>query len=180
MDAVEPMGPVMSLPTDPFAAPSSGPIVLARADDAPPPAGTRVRRRALVAATGTVALGAAVVGVTLGTVDAPDLSSAASTGAPAAGAAATLAPPAVGAPIVPATPAPPAVTTRATPAADTTSTRSRPTTRTTTDRDARAAALARAARLRERAWERAVERALVARAGAVRAHGHGHGHGHHR
>ena len=176
MDAVEPMGPVMSLPTDPFAAPSSGPIVLARADDAPPPAGPRTRRRALAAATGTVALGAAVVGVTLGTVDAPDLSSAASTVAPAAGAAAAVAPPAVGAPIVPATPTPPAVTTRATPAADTTSTRSRPTRpRATTDR---AAALARTARLRERAWERAVERALVARAGAARAHGHGHGHHH--
>jgi hypothetical protein len=170
MGAVEPMGPVMSLPTDPFAAPSSGPMTLVCADPRPPVA-PRARRRALVAATGTVALGAAVVGVTLGAGDGPDLSSAASTVAPAAGATATLAPPAVGAPIVPATPTPPAVTTRATPAADTTTTRSRDAARAATDRRA---ALARAAQLRERAWERAVERALVA--GAVRAHGHGHGH----
>jgi hypothetical protein len=173
MDTVEPMGPVMSLPTDPFAAPSSGPLTLVGAPAVPPPPVRRVRRRALVAATGTVALGAAVVGVTLGAGDGPALSSAASTVAPAAGAAAPPAPPAVGAPIVPAGPTPPAVTTRATPAADTTSTPSRSTARATTDRRA---ALARAAQLRERAWERAVERALVARAGALRAQGHGHRH----
>lgn len=163
----------MSLPTDPFAAPSSGPIVLARADDPPRPGVRPLRRRALAAATGTVALGAAVVGVTLGAGDGQAPSSAASMLPPAA---AAPDPPVVGAPIVPAAPSPPAVTTRAAPAADTTSTRSRPTTRTTADREARAAALARTARLRERTWERAVERALVARAGAVRAHGHGHGH----
>jgi len=108
----------MSLPTDPFAAPSTGPFALepARANDTPGAATTTgLRRRALVAATGTVALGAAVVGVTLGVGDGP--APGATVAAPVA--AAMPAPPAVGAPIVPATPSPPAVTTRATPAADT-------------------------------------------------------------
>jgi hypothetical protein len=68
------------------------------------------------------------------------------------------------------------VTTRSTPAPDTTATRSSAGTRADPDRATRAALLARATRLREQAWERAVERALVARAGAGRAHGHAPGH----
>ncbi len=180
MTVVDPMGPVMSLPTDPFAAPSSGPLPLelARADDAARTRTVHLRRRVLAAATGTVALGAAAVGVTLGVGSGPDLSSAASTLAPAAGAAATLAPPVVGEPIVPRDPTPPPVTTRATPTAETTrTTRSRPTTRATADREqeAIAAMRARAVQVREQAWEQAFERAMAAR-GAAGARGHAHGH----
>lgn len=190
MAVVDPMGPVMSLPTDPFAAPSSGPLALgpALAEDRaeeraalrwPPPTW-----RALAVATGTLAVGAAAVGASLGVGGPPDPAS--SSLAPAAGAAATLAPPAVGAPIVPRNPTPPWVTTRPTPAADSEPTapvtrRSTVTTRAVPDREqevreAVAAMRARAVEAREQAWERAVERALAARAAGGRAHGHGGGH----
>ncbi len=176
-DPVEPMGPLMSLPTDPFAAPSSGPIVLARAARRPAAARaahadvgcSRPRRARSPSAPPSS-------GSTLGTVDAPDRSRrprrragrrrrghggpARRRGADRAGDPDPAGGDARGPPRRPTPPRP----------------RSRPTTRATADRADRAAALARAARLRERAWERAVERALVTRAGAVRAHGHGHGH----
>ncbi|MCD2197507.1 hypothetical protein LQ327_29465 [Actinomycetospora endophytica] len=179
----------MSLPTDPFAAPSSGPLALdlARAQDQETAAAPRRRRFVLAGVTGTLAVGAAAVGLSLSGGGEPEVTSAAASLAPAAGAAATLAPPAVGAPIVPASPAPPVVTTTPSPAAETAAptTRSRPTTKAPSDRDARMQAYAAAMRARAaqmRAWEQAYaqawERAMIAHAQA--GGGHGHGHGHHR
>lgn len=109
----------MSLPTDPFAAPSTAPqaVVLLRADAAPD---ARRPRTALIAggAAGVLAVGATVAGVTLATGgQAPAPSSSL---APAAGARATVAPPVVGNPIVPTEVTPPVVTTRERPAAATT------------------------------------------------------------
>ena len=170
----------MSLPTDPFAAPSSGPLALGpgRAEDER--AAGLSRRRALAVVTGTLAVGAAAVGVALGVDGGTDLTSAASSVAPAAGAAATLAPPAVGAPIVPKDPTPSPVTTRPTPVADSMpTTRAPTTTRATPDRQEQAQALAamraRAAQRYEQAWEQWLEPATVPGAGA-----RGHGQGHHR
>jgi hypothetical protein len=179
----------MSLPTDPFAAPSSGPLALelARAQDRENAAGPRRRRYVLAAATGTLAVGAAAVGLSLNAGVDQEVTSTAASLAPAAGAAATLAPPAVGAPIMPRDPTPPVVTTQPSPAAQTTqpTTRSRPTTRTESTRERQAGAYAaalqaRAAKMRawEQAYAKAYERAMVARAQA--AQGHGHAGGHHR
>jgi hypothetical protein len=174
----------MSLPTDPFAAPSSGPLALdlARAQEREGPRGPSRRRIALAAATGTLAVGAVAAGVSFGTGGPQQDLSAASTSslAPEAGAAATLVPPAAGAPIVPQDPTPPVVTTRPQPEADTatptTTTHRAPTTRSqSSDREQEVRALVaamqeRAAQIRAQAWEDALQRAA--------AHGRAGGHGH--
>ncbi|WP_433799642.1 hypothetical protein [Actinomycetospora sp. CA-084318] len=148
----------MSLPTDPFAAPSTAPqaVVLRRAATDPD---ARRTRPTLVAggAAGLLAVGATVTGVVL-TTGGPTPAPAAL--APSAGAAATLVPPVVGSPIVPTEVAPPVVTTRERPAARTT--RSTPQRRARTVspqvRDAReimAVVRERIAEAREQARERA-------------------------
>ncbi|MCD2189196.1 hypothetical protein [Actinomycetospora soli] len=148
----------MSLPTDPFAAPSTAPqaVVLRRAAAEPD---ARRTRPALIAggAVGLFAVGATVTGVVLTTAGPPAAPAAL---APSAGAAATLVPPLVGAPIVPTEVAPPVVTTRERPAARTTRTtpERRPRTVSPQVRDAReivAVVRERIAQAREEARERA-------------------------
>ncbi|MDL5157130.1 hypothetical protein [Actinomycetospora termitidis] len=163
----------MSLPTDPFAAPSTGPqaVVLRRADEGdlaawdPDAQEARSRRPAVVAAgaAGVLVVGASVVGVALGSGSPAPLPSSL---APAAGAAATLTPPAVGNPIVPAEVTPPAVTTRERPVAETT--RSAAPTR---ERAARPRIVTgrQLAAIIEARIEQRIERAQQ------RAHGHRHG-----
>ncbi|MEJ2868797.1 hypothetical protein WCD74_13580 [Actinomycetospora sp. OC33-EN08] len=161
----------MSLPTDPFAAPSTGPqaVVLRRAGedeiagwdpDAQQVRQVGGRRPALVAAgaAGVLAVGASVVGVALTSGGPAPV--APSSLAPAAGAAATLTPPAVGNPIVPPEVTPPAVTTRERPVAETTRSSAPRRTRTAPPevREAREVAVVvqkRILRQIERARERA-------------------------
>lgn len=188
----------MSLPTDPFAAPSSGPLVLepTRVQDVVLAAGPRRSRYVLAAVTGSLAVGAAAVGLSLGAGEDQEVPSAAASLAPAAGAVAPLAPPAVGAPIVPPSPSPPAVSTAPVVtespkrAAETTRspTRSRPATREPSERERRVQAYVtrmrdQAAQLRawEKAYTNAYERAVTGRAhsdGDGDGHGGGHGYGH--